>query len=407
MSISTTRGDGGQTGLAGGIRVSKADLRVESYGSVDELNTFLGLARSNCQNLDIKARTETIQRTLFRLGSARATPPESKKQPPMISLSCWPILQTNLRVIPNGSHTLCASWVMASQGGEAVLRHVDQGNRVQFLSGAALTAAVVAGSYAGTRKLLREAQNRSVLLGDASDILLAWTCLAARNLQQEATFVIAALESGDLALSRTQLARIVGRDTDHLQSADISRAIIETVAESASDGVTAPLFYMALGGVPLAMAYKAVNTLDSMIGHAEERYFYFGKAAARLDDFATYLPARLTACAISVAAVFLEEADALAAWRAWHRDGAKHKSPNAGQPESAMAGALHVCLGGPNTYAGELISAPDMGADFPKALVSGARRSVRLVWLATLVILGFSTLVAASVQTSKLSRTNK
>lgn len=291
--------------------------------------------------------------------------------------------------------------------GEAALRHAHQGNRVQFLSGAALTAAIVAGAYAGTRKLLREAQNRSALLGDGAEILLAWTCLAARNLQQEATSVLKALESGDLVLSRSRLARIVGRDTEHLGAAEISRAIIETVSESASDGVTAPLFYMALGGAPLAMAYKAINTLDSMIGHADERYFYFGKAAACLDDLANYLPARLTASAISIAALFHEETDALAAWKTWFRDGGKHKSPNAGQPESAMAGALHVCLGGPNTYAGQLIPAAYMGGEFPKPSVSQARSSVRVLSLVAVISLAFSIVVAALVQTSKRFRTSQ
>ena len=291
--------------------------------------------------------------------------------------------------------------------GEAALRHPDQGNRAQFLSGAALTMAIVAATYAATRKLLSVARNRSALLGDGAEILLAWTCLAARNLQQEATSVIEALESGDLVLSRSRLARIVGRDTENLSAAEISRAVIETVAESASDGIAAPLFYMALGGVPLAMAYKAINTLDSMIGHADERYFYFGKAAARLDDLANYLPARLTASAISIAALFHEETDAPAAWNTWFRDAGKHKSPNAGQPESAMAGALHVCLGGPNTYAGQLIPAVCLGVEFPKASVLQARRSVRVLSLVATISLAFSIVVAASVQTSKRSRMNQ
>ncbi len=291
--------------------------------------------------------------------------------------------------------------------GEAALRHADQGKRVQLLSGAALTAAIVVGTYAATRKILIEAHHRSTLLGEGIEVLFAWTCLAARNLEQEATSVIEALESGDLVFSRSRLARIVGRDTEHLDASEISRGIIETVSESASDGMTAPLFYMALGGVPLAMAYKAMNTLDSMIGHADERYFYFGKAAARLDDFANYLPARLTASAISIAALFQEETDALGAWRTWFRDGGKHKSPNAGQPESAMAGALHVRLGGQNTYAGELIPAAHMGEKFPKASVSQAIGAVRLISLVTTMSLAFSIVVAASVQRSMRSRHNQ
>jgi adenosylcobinamide-phosphate synthase len=214
----------------------------------------------------------------------------------------------------------------------------------------------------------------------ALEVLLAWTCLAARSLDDEAHSVLAALaESEEREHARMRLARIVGRDTAHLDEAEICRAVIETVAESASDGFVAPLFYMALGGVPLAMAYKAANTLDSMIGHADARYFYFGKAAARLDDVANLIPSRLTALAIAGVAGLGDRADAKQAVTIWYRDGHKHKSPNAGQPESAMAGALGVRLGGENRYAGEVIQTPVMGAKFPAAAVPQAKQALRIV----------------------------
>ncbi len=291
--------------------------------------------------------------------------------------------------------------------GEAALRRPDQDNRVQLLTGAALTVTIVVAPYAATCKVLRVAHHRSALLGDGTEILFAWTCLAALNLEQEATSVIEALESGDLELSRSRAARIVGRDTQHLGVSEISRAVIETVSESASDGIVAPLFYMALGGAPFAMAYKAVNTLDSMIGHADERYFYFGKAAARLDDLANYLPARLTGSAISMAAHFHPETDAFAAWKTWFRDGGKHKSPNAGQPESAMAGALHVRLGGDNTYAGELIRAAQIGGEFPKASLPKARSAVHLISSVTVFSVAFCIVIAAAVQLPRRSKASR
>jgi adenosylcobinamide-phosphate synthase len=195
--------------------------------------------------------------------------------------------------------------------------------------------------------------------------------------------------------ARRRLARIVGRDTSSLNASEISRALIETVAESASDGVIAPLFYMATGGVPLAMAYKAVNTLDSMIGHAEERYFYFGKCAARLDDLANYLPSRITALALVLAARLDEEGDAKSAWHVWHRDGSKHKSPNAGQPESAMSGALQTRLGGTNSYDGEIISTPHMGEEFPPPHLSHAEESVRLMTKASILTLAVGVVAVA------------
>jgi adenosylcobinamide-phosphate synthase len=212
---------------------------------------------------------------------------------------------------------------------------------------------------------------------------------------------VAALDIEDVALARQRLSRIVGRDTQQLNIHEISRAVIETVAESASDGIVAPLFYMSLGGVPLAMAYKAVNTLDSMIGHADARYFYFGKAAARLDDAANYLPARLTASAIVAASSACGEGDAHSAWNLWRRDGGKHKSPNAGQPESAMAGALQARLGGGNFYDGKLIPAEPIGEEFSAPTLEQARRAIHLVSAVTLLGLGAGMLLGAFLKGRK------
>jgi adenosylcobinamide-phosphate synthase len=219
-------------------------------------------------------------------------------------------------------------------------------------------------------------------------VLLAWTCLAARSLQQEARAVSDALERRELSLARARLARVVGRDTHSLPAEEISRALIETLAESASDGVVAPMLSLAVGGVPLAMAYKAINTLDSMIGHRDQRYLFFGKAAARLDDAANYVPARVTALAVIATSVISEEADPHTAWHIWRRDGGKHKSPNAGQPEAAMSGALRVRLGGDNHYDGELIPAPVIGEQFSAPSPAKARRAIALTSGVCLVGLG-------------------
>jgi adenosylcobinamide-phosphate synthase len=207
--------------------------------------------------------------------------------------------------------------------------------------------------------------------------LLAWTCLASRNLIDESLAVLRALEEPSLA--RQRLARIVGRDTQALTETEVHRALIETLAESACDGIVAPLFYLAIGGVPLAMAYKAVNTLDSMIGHADERYLHFGRAAARLDDVANYFPSRLTAFAIMFAAGVGPNTSFGSSLHTWYRDRGKHKSPNAGHPESAMAGALRVRLGGENTYHGEPIASPLLGAEFEPPKTHHAIQALRLV----------------------------
>jgi adenosylcobinamide-phosphate synthase len=285
--------------------------------------------------------------------------------------------------------------------GEAILRRPEQSETSEFLAGAALTAAIFIASYSLTWWTIREAYRRSKVLGCFTEITLGWTCLASRNLRDEASAVVAALDSGNITMARRRLARIVGRDTQQLDAPEICRAVIETLAESATDGIIAPLFYMSAGGVPLAMAYKAANTLDSMIGHADERYFYFGKAAARLDDSANYIPARLTALALVTVSRLSPEADPHSAWRVWLRDGNKHKSPNAGQPESAMAGALRVRLGGGNFYDGAFIPAEPIGEEFPAPQPRDARQAIRMVSMVALFSLGAGVLLSALLRSRR------
>ena len=270
--------------------------------------------------------------------------------------------------------------------GERILRRPGQTPAGELAAGGVLTFGLIVAAYLGTAKTIAGMHRRDRSLGFVTEALLAWTCLASRSLHDEASAVVASLEAGDIVLARRRLARIVGRDTQHLDGHEISRAVIETVAESCSDGVIAPLFYMAVGGVPLAMAYKTINTLDSMIGHADERYFYFGKVAARMDDIANFLPSRLTALSIAATAAVVEGASAATALDTWLGDGMKHKSPNAGQPESAMSGALQVRLGGENYYEGELMAAPVIGGRFPRPSTQQANRAIRMV--ATVSALG-------------------
>jgi adenosylcobinamide-phosphate synthase len=284
---------------------------------------------------------------------------------------------------------------------ESLLRRPGQSASDELLAGAALTAGLVGASYLGTAKAIEIAYRVSTVTGLAMEILLGWTCIASRNLVDESLAVIRALEQEDLIRARQKLSRIVGRDTEALSETEINRAVIETLAESACDGIVAPLVYIVIGGVPMAMAYKAVNTLDSMIGHADQRYFYFGKTAARLDDVANYLPARLTAMTLAVAAGMDNATSATSAWRIWRRDGRRHKSPNAGHPESAMAGALQVRLGGDNTYAGERVAAPLLGAEFDPPKLHHAKRALRLVAAVSLLSAGVAVLVRGLTEKSR------
>jgi len=253
----------------------------------------------------------------------------------------------------------------------------------EMLAGVALTSFVTSFGWA-----LGLPKNR------AWRVLFAWTALATRSLLDEASAVIRALEVNDLDLARRRLARIVGRDTAHLDEQEISRAVIETLAESACDGIVAPLFWLAVGGVSGAMSYKAINTLDSMIGHPEPPYRYFGRAAARLDDTANFIPARLTALGI-VAAAKIHGLDAEGARQIWRRDGNKHASPNAGQSEAAMAGALGIRLGGASSYDGRPHNAPLLHAEGRPASVRDARAALSLVAIVSGLAFGAALLLVA------------
>jgi adenosylcobinamide-phosphate synthase len=237
--------------------------------------------------------------------------------------------------------------------GEQMLRRVARTSTSEFIAGLCLTLVVVGVFGAGSWGLLRWIGSRNQALMFVLSLYLAMTTLATRSLLKEALAVQRLLVNGDLPSARVQLARIVGRDTMNLDESEVTRATIETLAESASDGIVAPMLYLAIGGVPAALSYKAINTLDSMLGHRDKRYEFFGKAAARLDDALNFIPSRLTAVLIMLASGPLR-LDWRAGWRILLRDGWKHKSPNAGQPEAAMAGALGVRLGGTNFYEGEL-----------------------------------------------------
>ncbi len=190
--------------------------------------------------------------------------------------------------------------------------------------------------------------------------LLSWQLLAARSLHDESLPVYEALMEEDLPKARKALSFIVGRDTENLDAAAISRATVETVAENTADGVAAPLFYLTLAGAPLACLYKAINTLDSMVGYRNKRYEEFGSCAARLDDLANYIPARLCALLMILASA-LAGLSARNAWRIWRRDRRKHASPNSAQTEAVMAGALGIELAGDAWYFGQLIQKPSIG----------------------------------------------
>lgn len=259
---------------------------------------------------------------------------------------------------------------------EKALRRLVRNERVGGVLLLVLTVGVTCGVAVA---LLKGAYAMSPSAGFAVAVFFSYSCLAARSLHGESGLVAASLVRGDLAEARRNLSYIVGRDTAELDAPEVWRATVETVAENASDGVIAPLFCLILGGPLLALAYKGVNTLDSMVGYKNERYLRFGWASARCDDLLNFIPARLTGL-LMVAAAPLVGLSAREAWRIMSRDGRNHSSPNSGIPEAAAAGALGVRLGGTNSYFGVPVAKPTIGdARHPLSLAAW-QGAVRLMY---------------------------
>jgi adenosylcobinamide-phosphate synthase len=217
--------------------------------------------------------------------------------------------------------------------------------------------------------------------------VLASTLVAQRSLRRHVADVATALEKDGVAAGRAAVAHIVGRDTDGLEAAGIARAAIESLAENFSDAIVAPVFWMVIGGLPGAALYKAINTADSMIGHRTRRYAAFGWAAARLDDLVNLPASRLCALLLIAAAALTKAASAADAWRAVRRDAALHRSPNAGYPEAAMAGALGLALAGPRSYGGVQVDDAAMGDGRPEADATDIRRALALYRLADAILI--------------------
>jgi len=250
------------------------------------------------------------------------------------------------------------------------------------LYGFVLTVIVVLGAYIATWLILFIALQLSVYLYWIAAAFFVYTTLAVKSLYLETWLVVRAVRKDDLELARSMLSRVVGRDTARLDREEILRAVIETVAENLSDGIIAPLFYALLGGAPLAMAFKAASTVDSMIGYKAEPYTHIGWFGARLDDVANFIPARLTALLIILAAAVMR-LDHRAAWKIWRRDARKHASPNAGHPEAAIAGALNIRLGGPSSYFGQIKDKPYLGDSVSDISIERARQAELVMLLAS------------------------
>jgi adenosylcobinamide-phosphate synthase len=236
---------------------------------------------------------------------------------------------------------------------------------------------------------------RIAFFGFILTAFIAGTLIAQRSLHQHVLDVAIALETGGLVAGRAAVAHIVGRDTQTLDEAGVARAAIESLAENFSDGVVAPVLWLAIAGLPGAALYKAINTADSMIGHRTPRYELFGWAAAKLDDLVNLPASRLSALLLVVAAKLKMDASAPAAWRAVWRDAPHHRSPNAGYPEAAMAGALGLSLAGPRIYGGVQVDDAMMGDGRPDATANDIRRALALFWRADFVLFALLCILSA------------
>ena len=269
------------------------------------------------------------------------------------------------------------------------LPKTPQGER---LGGIVLVAGVLSVTGVCAYGILWAAGRIHPILGLAVECIMCYQMLAARGLRDESMKVWKALKHQDVEGARTAVSMIVGRDTAVLSETGIIKAAVETVAENTSDGVIAPLFYMAFGGGPWAYLYKAVNTMDSMVGYKNEKYLHFGRTAARLDDLLNLIPSRLSAL-LMIAASFLTGMDGKGAIRIYRRDRRNHKSPNSAQTEAVCAGALQVQLAGNAWYFGTLYEKPTIGDDIRPVEVDDIQRANRLLYMTSvLAVLVFAVL---------------
>lgn len=273
---------------------------------------------------------------------------------------------------------------------EEIIRKFTNSSKGLLIGGGILTLCVVGLTYITIALLIEGMGKIHWLLGAIISIWFLSTTIAVKGLHQAAIEIYQFLKAGDIESARLKVGWIVGRDTANLDEPELVRATVETVAENIVDGITSPLFYGFLGGAPLAMAYKATNTLDSMVGYKSEKYFYLGRISARWDDIANYLPARITAIYIMIAS-FLLRYDTKEAWQVWIRDCRQHPSPNSGHAEATVAGALGVRLGGTNYYNGQESRRPYMGNGYKILDAEDIIRVIKIMYLtsALFVFTGF------------------
>lgn len=270
---------------------------------------------------------------------------------------------------------------------EKLLYHEADTDNKKMVKGALLAAFVLVFAYHMAYLLVQlSSQAGNPLLDTMVQALILSFTISPRSLSEAGRELFQLLEDGNIEKARFKVGWIVGRDTDKLSPAEVTRATVETIAENTVDGVIAPLFFFAVGGVPLAVLYRAANTMDSMLGYKNDRYLFFGRVPARLDDILNYIPARICGVLFVLSAMLLGF-DYRAAWRIMLRDARKHPSPNGGWAEASVAGALGIRLGGYNSYFGKQHFRAYMGDPLKELQQGNIMECIRLMYSASILFL--------------------
>ena len=270
---------------------------------------------------------------------------------------------------------------------EKFLRKIFGSNEENLLvGGLVLVLTVTAVSFFVPYLILKWAVSVNPLFAYLLETIMFYQIFATKCLENESMKVYKELKNGDLAAARKQLSWIVGRDTQELSAEEVTKAAVETVAENTADGIIAPMFFMFIGGAPLAFLYKSINTMDSMVGYKNDKYLYFGRCAARLDDIANYIPARLAGIFMIAASFFLNY-DYKAAAKIFMRDRYNHLSPNSAQTESVCAGALNIQLGGGHFYFGNFVPKDTIGDDIRPVKADDIKSINNLMYLTAIISL--------------------
>ncbi|XME04245.1 adenosylcobinamide-phosphate synthase CbiB [Lachnospiraceae bacterium C1.1] len=269
---------------------------------------------------------------------------------------------------------------------EKILYPKKRSERKEYISGVVVFFLVVFISSGISFLITAFFYHMTMSAGVLAEAVLTWQCLAMKSLKSESSKVEKAINNDDTEAARKAVSMIVGRDTERLDREGIIKAAVETVAENSSDGVIAPMIFLAIAGPVGGFFYKSVNTMDSMIGYKNDRYIYFGRFAAKADDLLNFIPSRITALLLIVVSRFAdEETDAARAYKIWKRDRLNHASPNSAQGEAAVAGALGIRLAGDAYYFGKLYKKPFIGDDIRKIEAEDISRTNRLMYSASIL----------------------